>query len=389
MQRHLNTECPSNIVSCKFANVGCKTKMKRENMAAHEKDSNLHLDMALNAVIKLQDKLEDATQTLQFGKLPVFTLPEFQKKKESDEEFVFPSFYTGPGGYHMALEVDANGDGDGKGSHVSVFACVLEGKYDTGLKWPLTGHLTCMLLNQLEDKNHYTAVINFTAEANVRAGTIRGRPKFIPHSMLTYDPMKNTQYLKDDTLYFKVSVELADQKPWLTNTAIKDSPAKLKEKSRTLKEINSVTFALSAYQKKNRSGECFITPSFYTSPNGYHKAIKLYANGKSKGKGTHVSLYVPILKGDYDAKLKWPFTGKYTFTLLNQLEDKNHHTDSVSITVDDNALVGAEWGTSKFIRHSALAYDLVKNTQYLKDDTLYFRVTIEVDDHKPWLECTL
>ena len=31
----------------------------------------------------------------------------------------------------------------------------------------------------------------------------------------------------------------------------------------------------------------------------------------------------------------------------------------------------------------------VKNTQYLKDDTLYVGVSVEVSDHKPWLEHVL
>ena len=37
----------------------------------------------------------------------------------------------------MTLEVCANGFGDGKGTHLSVFADILEGEYDAGLKWPL------------------------------------------------------------------------------------------------------------------------------------------------------------------------------------------------------------------------------------------------------------
>jgi hypothetical protein len=40
-----------------------------------------------------------------------------------------------------------------------------------------------------------------------------------------------------------------------------------------------------------------------------------------------------------------------------------------------------DWGCSGFIAHSKLAHDPLKNTKYLKDDTLYFRVS----DHKPWL----
>ena len=51
--------------------------------------------------------------------------------------------------------------------------------------------------------------------------------------------------------------------------------------------------------------------------------------------------------------------------------------------------VGALGFLSGFIPHSALGHDPVKNTQYLKDDTLYFRVFVEVVDHKPWLQCAI
>ena len=42
-------------------------------------------------------------------------------------------------------------------------------------------------------------------------------------------------------------------------------------------------------------------------------ALEVYANGDSDGEGTHVSLRTPILKGEYDAILKWPFCGKSYF----------------------------------------------------------------------------
>ena len=77
--------------------------------------------------------------------------------------------------------------------------------------------------------------------------------------------------------------------------------------------------------------------------------------------------------------------GKITLTLLNQLEDKNHHTVTIFFK---NAHVGTAWGRPNFIPHSALAHDPVKNTQYLKDDKLYFRVTVEAADYKPWLMCS-
>jgi hypothetical protein len=51
-----------------------------------------------------------------------------------------------------------------------------------------------------------------------------------------------------------------------------------------------------------------------------------------------------------------------------------------------NTCVSDTWGFPQFTPHSALAHNPVQNTQYLKDDTLYFRVSVKVADHKPWLE---
>ena len=61
-------------------------------------------------------------------------------------------------------------------------------------------------------------------------------------------------------------------------------------------------------------------------------ATTVHANGKGDGAGTHVRESAPILKGKYDTQLKWPFIGKITVTLLNQLEDKNHHQDTLKQT---------------------------------------------------------
>ncbi len=60
----------------------------------------------------------------------------------------------------MKIGVCANGRGDGEGSHVSVYALVIEGKYDAELNWPFLGKVTVELLNQLEDKNHHSSAID-------------------------------------------------------------------------------------------------------------------------------------------------------------------------------------------------------------------------------------
>ena len=105
-------------------------------------------------------------------------------------------------------------------AHTSVFARILGGKYDAALKWPFIGDVKITLLNQLEDKNHYTKTTTFTTADNMRVlSPARGYPNFIPHSSLAHNKPKNMQYLKDDTLYFRVSVKVAEDKPWLHCTA--------------------------------------------------------------------------------------------------------------------------------------------------------------------------
>ena len=82
-----------------------------------------------------------------------------------------------------------------------------------------------------------------------------------------------------------------------------------------------------------------------------------------------MSVYAPIYKGRYDAKLNWPFIKKITFTLL---EGKNHHQMTPEVTAANNAQVRKPgWGFHKFVPHSELGYNPDKYTQYLKDDTIF------------------
>ena len=47
------------------------------------------------------------------------------------------------------------------------------------------------------------------------------------------------------------------------------------------------------------------------------------------------------MRGEFDSDLKWPFRGDITIQLLNQLEDKEHHTWTIPYTdkTPDDALL--------------------------------------------------
>ena len=212
------SKCLHTVIPCKYKGIGCDTELKREDMAAHEQDDKLHLHMALETVTSLQDtvtSLQDGSMTLDNKGSKIYILSDFDKEKDAGSDITFSnmSFYSHPKGYHMTLRVYANGYGNSEGTHVTVSAPILKGKYDGMLQWPFSGKITFTLLNQLEDKSHLARTL--TTHNGRAGGPAWGYLCFIPHSGLAHDPVKNTQYLKDDTLYFKMSVEVDGRKPWL------------------------------------------------------------------------------------------------------------------------------------------------------------------------------
>ena len=60
------------------------------------------------------------------------------------------------------------------------------------------------------------------------------------------------------------------------------------------------------------------SPPFYVGRFGYKVCARLYPNGDGIGKGTHMSMFFVIMRGEHDALLPWPFIQKVHFRLLDQ-----------------------------------------------------------------------
>ena len=155
-----------------------------------------------------------------------------------------------------------------------------------------------------------------------------------------------------------------------------------------------MTFKFTNFNQHKTAYNTVYSPSFYTSPKGYKMCISVDANGDGDGEGTHVSVFAYLMKGENDDYLPWPFTGRVTFKLLNQLEDKNHHSMSVMFAPDSEysqRVVNKErssrgWGFPKYITHSDLGHNTAKNCQYLKNDQLHFKISVDAQSSPtPWL----
>ena len=385
-KQHARSVCDYTEVACAYESLGCGVRMLRKDEEKHKRKAReKHMDLALDTV----SSREEQHKTLSEREAIIFKLPGYASKKKKNERFYSPPFYTISGGYKMCIRVYVNGYGAGKGTHVSVITELLQGRYDNQLHWPLLGSVTYELLNQLTDDKHHSRVVTYNTDHDMQVGSSRGFHKFLPHSSLSHDPATNTQYLLDDTLYFRVSVTVDNHKPWLvcTDKINMDSTRTIKD-NKTLKTGEPMVFKVTGFNARKAIDGWFFSDSFFTSPFAFKMCIKVVPNGEGSGSGTYVSVYAKLLEGPYDASLSWPFMGTVTFTLLNQLADDNHHSYTLKYETKYNANVGSVWGKAHFTSHSALSHDPVKNMQYLKNDTLYFRVTVMVGDHKPWLVCT-
>ena len=138
-------------------------------------------------------------------------MTEFEQHKKDGIHWHSPSFYTNSKGYRMCLHVDTSGHATGIRSHISLYTCLMRGRFDSQLKWPFRGAITIQLVNQLEDKEHHT-ICNLYDDttpdccaAQVTVGELavgRGWHQFISHSELGLNEAKKFQYLKDNSLIF-------------------------------------------------------------------------------------------------------------------------------------------------------------------------------------------
>ena len=209
VEDHVAQDCDYTEVSCKYVLLGCKKKMIRKDMKKHEEDHEGHLSLALKSVVDLNSKVLVLQSQANKGKLASIKVSDYSYKKRNNVTYRSEPFFTSPSGYKMELQVYTNGCVEGLGTHLSTFLHVLEGPFDSQLSWPLLGTFKLELLNQLEDNNHHVQSWKFIDNACSCRGAAQswGKRRFIEQSALTLDSSKNVQYLKDDTLYFKVYLE--------------------------------------------------------------------------------------------------------------------------------------------------------------------------------------
>ena len=257
LEEHLDEVCPLQVVECEFSYAGCEVECQRQYMQNHVSENvKAHLSMVSKEAEAKAQELEDnierqdaankeqnstikelqttveqqqkqivalmsaLTQVVQLLKplTPVFVTPpdmvmtDYEEHRKAADDWFSPPFYSHIGGYRMCLNVNANGCCDCKGTHVSLYVCLMRGEYDDQLKWPFRGDITIQLLNQRRDGGHQEKILPFDVRAGGKAaGRVAGQERttsgwgyreFIAQKKLS---TKDMEYLKNDCLKFRIS----------------------------------------------------------------------------------------------------------------------------------------------------------------------------------------
>ena len=104
----------------------------------------------------------------------------------------------------------------------------------------------------------------------------------------------------------------------------------------TAHPVPSIELIMTQYYTHKKNKVDWYSPPFYTGPGGYKMCIRVDANGRATG--THVSVYVHLMRGEYDSRLVWPFRGDITIQLVNHSNDHDHREWTVHFS--DAAVAG-------------------------------------------------
>lgn len=163
-------------------------------------------------------------------------------------------------------------------------------------------------------------------------------------------------------------------------SAISKLESHLSHMTITTSSTPPVVLIMTDFNHNRIAGRWWQSKPFYSHPCGYKFCLEVKAAGTGSGAGTHVSVYVHLMRGSFDDKLKWPLAADVHFRLVDHLNSL-HLDNKVTFAPDNEAslrvtssdvITGTGRGFSQFILLEALQGEF--SSKYLKNDCLTFEI---------------
>ena len=153
-------------------------------------------------------------------------------------------------------------------------------------------------------------------------------------------------------------------------------------------DIAPVIFKMSNFTDKLKCAGPWYSKPFLTFDKGHRMCLVVHVGGYGDGEGTHLSVYLYLMKGPYDDELElsghFPLNTTFKVELLHQLDDYNRF--STYITINNtacsectNRVIGGDmapsgWGNPQFVPHNIILHH--NYSDFIKDNNLYFMITL-------------
>ncbi|XP_060686866.1 TNF receptor-associated factor 5-like [Hemiscyllium ocellatum] len=342
-------ECPEAEVECSYKKYGCRVKEKRWMIREHEHSYlNEHLLLVVTINTKLEEQILDLKNTLCERNQAIIQLEEQISKLDMEMR-------------RLNGHISKNDD------EVARTQKMLAGHTDKIIKIEQQSQQLCRRFDE-EGRSEISALKEIISVLKEKVD----RAENSIASLATFEPcLKQHESLL--TAHKKLLEKNDERFRVIEATGYN---------GKLIWKINNYR-ARKQEAAEGRAPSLFSQP-FYTSRCGYRLCARAYLYGDGAGKGTHLSLFFVVMKGDYDSLLAWPFKQKVTLLLLDQGPKKNHIVEFFKADASSTSFqrpvseMNIASGCPKFVSHTVL--ESGKTAMFIKDDTLFVKVIVDLSD---------
>lgn len=400
-------QCPEKIVACSFASLGCEVTIRKCDFDAHLRDS---------IIVHLNLLCETVTRLLQLYNVPTLKGAGSLIAHGNMSPMEMTSIVSGIGHSVQQLSMDM--------ARTSESSCLPKGLVYSSLPansfYESDGSSsTSKTMQQRTDLDPKQQLLQ-GAGAMSSPGTLEA--SMLDYSSACSDPysganLSPASYTAPMSFAMgrsgggeslcKSSISLQDeQKLVLQGQSLLELQAKVENMEKVFKQkvlkqheqqISEMEGRIchgqffwkirnySRYQREAERGETSALHSqpFYTSPSGGYKlCVRANLNGVDSARGSHLSLFIHFMQGDFDDVVDWPFSGRIILSVMDQndlCELRQHVTET--LTAKPNLAAFQKPTTPR--NHKGFGYmeflplSTLKNSSYIKNDTLIIKVQVE------------
>ncbi|XP_052224632.1 TNF receptor-associated factor 5-like [Dreissena polymorpha] len=357
MQKHVEEFCPKSVRQCS----DCSEMIARENMEAHQASHRSIMCPACpqGTAVDLEASQDNVNREMH----SMHVLSALNTEETSDTRHLMAEIVDLKKDIHQrigALEITIQGLSSSE-LNIEQLVCQLFEQLEQTLNSAMDTKLEACETKALTLRDNLEKTISYLNEQN---NDLQNLKDIQDTNMQRINALENTMKVREASI-IELEQIFMDNNPLVSYNGVF-----------IWKFTDFLWKQQEAQQGRNVSH--YSTP-FFTSRFGYKICARLYPNGDGMGKGTHLSVFFVVMKGEYDALQEWPFKQRVTFCLLNQ-ERGSHVVDSFRPDPTSSSFrrpqnyMNIASGCPLFVRLDAL---VSTRNGLLKDDTIFLKIIVD------------